>query len=109
LLRRAANAFGVRVIQSNVVRDRALAKGEFGLFLARHYKFMLDSVLRSSAHAGSYVIVPPIQPYDYVVVVEDDLKLANGMKQSYIILRKHCLKKNENNNVRVYRYGQVFR
>ena len=77
LLRRAAAAFGVRVIESNVVRDRALQKNEFGLFLARHYKFMLDAVLRTSSHAGSYVVVPPIVPYDYVVVVEDDLKLAN--------------------------------
>eukprot|EP00946_MAST-07B_sp_MAST-7B-sp1_P000717 g717.t1 len=89
-----AAKFKVRVFQSGVVRDRRERRDEFGLFLARHYHFMFDSVLYDG-ESEPYTDPSSKRPfggnnvntvvsgsnkreiYDFAVLVEDDLELMD--------------------------------
>jgi hypothetical protein len=74
--------YGVHVLQSNVVRDRRENSNEFGLFLARHYHFKLDSLLYDgisdpTGNFGSGTDTRKGGDYDYAVMIEDDLELMD--------------------------------
>jgi hypothetical protein len=82
--------YGVHVLQSNIVRDRQEKGNEFGLFLARHYHFMLDSLLYDgvsdpTGHFGSKTDqiggrgngADSTMAYDFAVLIEDDLELMD--------------------------------
>ena len=75
--------YGVHVLQSGIVRNRREKNNEFGLFLARHYHFMLDSLLYdgTSDPTGDFGGAPTHNlvstPYDFAVLIEDDLELMD--------------------------------
>ena len=78
--------YGVNVLQSGVVRNRREKGNEFGLFLARHYHFMLDALLYDGRSdpvgdfgAASTRNLPGTTTvkYDFVVMIEDDLELMD--------------------------------
>ncbi len=107
-LRATASAAGVHLVRSHVIRARP-GRVPRGLHLSRHYKFMLDWLLDGrvwrpepgspvdtkvpagthdwhggGAAEGAAVAVgaaetPPAVPYDFVVIVEDDLQLAGDV------------------------------
>ena len=92
--------YKVHLLKSHVVRNRKEKRNEFGLFLARHYHFMLDTLLYDRKSKPTYTISLKnkylfghgdprqkeydeninskyINYYEYVVILEDDLELAN--------------------------------
>ena len=78
-----ARDLGVRVVNSHVSRaDMPENGGNFGIHLARHYKFMLDFLLVSPAAAGAtgadaeYRRDANGSPFEFVCIIEDDLVLA---------------------------------
>jgi hypothetical protein len=98
LLASTVGAFeGVNLIRSHVLRKEPVRRG---LHLSRHYKFMFDYLLKGrlwysedtlsptaktplptvAQHADRNVdVAPPTPPFDFVVVVEDDLAVADDM------------------------------
>ena len=76
-----ARLWGVTLMQSHVKRSAPEPYDLFGLHLARHYHYMMDtlllpddtSVLRSLSARSE---TPHHLGYEYMVVLEDDLKLA---------------------------------
>jgi hypothetical protein len=89
--------YKVNLLKSNVVRNRKEKRSEFGLFLARHYHFMLDTLLYNGKSTPLYTVSrknkflfghrDPRQQelhetirarnYEYVIILEDDLELAD--------------------------------
>ena len=89
----------VNLVRSNVLRNRQERKEEFGLFLARHYHFMLDALLYDGTsspkttsslknthvfgHSDPRVAMTHAAfrdtrvTYEYAVLLEDDLELAD--------------------------------
>ena len=72
-----AATWGVHILHSAISRSPPEPPDLFGLYLARHYQFMLDTLLLRSDHRYSPPSVSPAAfGYDYFVVLEDDLTLA---------------------------------
>jgi len=71
-----AEQYNVRVISSQISRDDAEDYTNFGIHLARHYKFMLDYLLSDEK--------PELIPgedgqssiFEFAVLIEDDLELS---------------------------------
>ena len=90
------NEFQVNLLRSQVVRNRKEGKNEFGLFLARHYHFMLDTLLYDAQSLPTYTANKNnehifghgdprrflsekngnTKTFEYAVILEDDLELA---------------------------------
>jgi hypothetical protein len=70
-----AEEFGVRVLPSHIGHDDPEGAHNFGIHLARHYRFMLDTLFSGSSQRDN----PEQQierTFEYAVFLEDDLKLA---------------------------------
>ena len=76
-----ARLWGVTLLQSHVRRLAPEPYDMFGLHLARHYHYMMDTLLLPDDSAvlrslSSTSETPHHLGYEYMVVLEDDLKLA---------------------------------
>lgn len=71
----SSSFIGVRHVATEVPREQAEDATNFGIHLARHYKVMIDYMLVGSEEAGAGSNTPP-PPFEFVVVIEDDLVLA---------------------------------
>ena len=72
-----ASSKGVSVVGSRVDRSRGEDANNFGIGLARHYHFFLDYLLSDAATPNVIArLPPPSPPFDFVVVIEDDLALS---------------------------------
>ena len=76
-----ARLWGVTLLQSHVRRAAPEPYELFGLHLARHYHYMMDTLLLPDDSAvlrslSSRSETPHHLGYEYMVVLEDDLKLA---------------------------------
>jgi hypothetical protein len=98
---RLCKKFQAHLVQSHVNRNRKEKRNEFGLFLARHYHFMFDFLLYDGVSSpkttnnveNKFVFghndprraireaptgrINSFPQYEYVVVLEDDLELAD--------------------------------
>ena len=63
-VRDAADAVGVRVVPTQISRDDYETNENFGIHLARHYHAMLEHIFAADT------------PYEFAVVIEDDLDIA---------------------------------
>lgn len=62
------------VLQSNIARTEVEPPRLFGWYLAKHYKFMLDTtLLPKGTKSGNGAIG---RGYEYVVFLEDDLRIS---------------------------------
>jgi len=94
---------GVHLVSSHVSRaDMPENKSNFGIHLARHYKFMLDYLLVSPEAAGargddlikkgeqpstgSAAAAGP--PFDFAVIIEDDLVLAPDFVKYFLSMSR---------------------
>jgi hypothetical protein len=73
-----AQKHGINVIGSHVVREAPENGNNFGIHLARHYKFMLDFLLADSNRPlevgrARQLSIPK---YEFLVIIEDDLELS---------------------------------
>lgn len=68
----------IQIIPTNIPREKPEDQTNFGIHLARHYKAMLDYMFIGEINDGSSLSTSPGNgpPYDHVVVIEDDLVLA---------------------------------
>jgi hypothetical protein len=90
-----ATRFRVRVISSHVSRaDMPEDGSNFGIHLARHYKFMLDYLLvspRAAKAVGEDLDIlgmPDGTPFEFAVLVEDDLVLAPDFVKYFYAMSK---------------------
>ena len=85
-----ATAGQIRIVHTQIDRTAAETAADFGIHLARHYKSMLDWMLVGNtpmqtlqrAALAQIGIEPsggskkPVAPFEYAVVIEDDLELS---------------------------------
>ena len=82
-----AKARGVSVVASRVDRSRPEDGNNFGIGLARHYHFFLDYLLADSTTAN-VVQLSPRGPYDFAVVIEDDLALSPDLVKYFFSMSR---------------------
>lgn len=90
-----AQQYGVRVFNSHVSRaDMPETHLNFGIHLARHYKFMLDFLLVSPSEAGatgveaSWKRNPSGTPFEFLCIIEDDLVLAKDFVKYFYAMSR---------------------
>lgn len=71
-----AAEYGVRVLPSHIGHDDPENSENFGIHLARHYRFMLDTLFAGSAPHADGDEQRLDRTFNYAVFLEDDLKLA---------------------------------
>ena len=96
--------FQVNLLRSQVVRNRKEGKNEFGLFLARHYHFMLDTLLYDTQSVPTYTANKNnehifghgdprrflgekngnTKTFEYAVILEDDLESVSNVNKTVI-------------------------
>ena len=84
---KVAKARGVSVVASRVDRSKGEDANNFGIGLARHYHFFLDYLLADSSTAN-VVQLAPRGPYDFAVVIEDDLALSPDLVKFFFSMSR---------------------
>ena len=84
---KVAAARGVSVVASRVDRSRGEDGSNFGIGLARHYHFFLDYLL-ADASTANVVQLAPKGPYDFAVVIEDDLALSPDLVKFFFSMSR---------------------